>query len=442
MLSPDLGIGSRLLESIEAVLKQGGASVTGNVNDANWLVCRFRDGFVYRTASRLDKVVGNLAWLFHLMTFNAYTRPLSRLLFYPVSRTPIPGFQGMKISLSNYVGEARIYLENLIEAAGAQCTKTLKQENTHLITAHGNSEKCAAAREWGLHVVNHLWLEDSYAAWKLQPVSAPRYNHFPPRTNLGDIAGQKMLDSKVLENIFYSAGDTEDSSPPPVMQEKDQNRTTVNSPADKRPKKESNVPETTVGTPQANRKTSRRLSDSKKVQTPARSRLIPDDKENETPSTGSSRKSKEAATAKLHEYAPDLALYEKERKRVGGVIYGGRRKSDEDRVSVSVTVTENPKKRRSVEAEAESDDEQATEPKRQKKSRPPISMHLMITGYQKWVGKGHEKKEDADKVCQHYAIGKVYANDGQASPSRAWYHGGPGCPSMHPSRCTNDSAYH
>lgn len=390
MLSPDLGIGSHLLESIESVIKQGGGTVTGNINDADWLVCRYRDGFVYRTASRLDKVVGNLAWLFHLMTFSAYTRPLSRLLHYPVSRTPIPGFDGLKISLSNYVGEARIYLENLVTASGAECTKTLKQENTHLITAHGNSEKCTAAREWGLKVVNHLWLEDSYASWKMQPETAPRYTHFPPSTNLGDIAGQKMLDSKVLERIFYSSEDTEPSGPRPAMQDKDQNATSMQPPAGKRGKDEDDVSETTHGTPSA--KVSRQPSEPKKQQTPARSRLIPDGKENDTPSSTSSRKSKEAATARLHEYAPDLALYEKERKRVGGVIYGGRRKSDADRVS------ENPKKRRSVEAEEESEPEQATETKRQKKARPPIAMHLLITGYQQWVGKGNEKKEDADKV--------------------------------------------
>lgn len=396
MLSPDLGIGSHLLESIESVIKQGGGTVTGNINDADWLVCRYRDGFVYRTASRLDKVVGNLAWLFHLMTFNAYTRPLSRLLHYPISRTPIPGFDGLKISLSNYVGEARIYLENLITASGAECTKTLKQENTHLITAHGNSEKCTAAREWGLKVVNHLWLEDSYASWRMQPETAPRYTHFPPRTNLGDIAGQKMLDPRVLERIFYSSEDTEPSSPRPAMQDKDQNTTSMQPPAGKRRKEADAVSETTHGTPSA--KGSRQPSDLKKQQTPARSRLIPDGKENDTPSSTSSRKSKEAATAKLHEYAPDLELYEKERKRVGGVIYGGRRKSDADRVS------EKPKKRRSVEVEEESESEQAAETKRQKKTRPPIAMHLLITGYQKWVGKGNEKKEDADKVWQRYAI--------------------------------------
>ncbi|KAJ5679413.1 hypothetical protein N7462_007657 [Penicillium macrosclerotiorum] len=392
MLSPDLGIGSHLLESIEAVLEQGGATVTSKIEDADWLVCRFREGFVYRTASRLDKVVGNLAWLYHLMTFNSWTRPLSRLLHYPVSRTPIPGFEGLKISLSNYVGEARIYLENLIAAAGAECTKTLKQENTHLITAHGTSEKCSAAREWGLHVVNHLWLEDSYAAWRQKSVSDPRYNHFPPRTNLGDVAGQKMLDRDVLEQNFFSQDDSKSSSPQRAMQTKDQNTTSMQPPARKPRKGSDNADEATHGTPQANNKISDRLSNNKKIQTPVRSRMIPDNKENDTPSSTSSRKSKDAATARLHEIAPDIALYEKEKKRVGGVIYGGRRVSDEDRVTL-----ENPRKRRSAEPQDESDSDQAAETKRQKKSRPPISIRLIITGYQKWVGKGHEKKEDADK---------------------------------------------
>ncbi|EPS33553.1 hypothetical protein PDE_08515 [Penicillium oxalicum 114-2] len=392
MLSPDLAIGSHMLESIETVLKEGGASMTTNVEDADWLICRFREGVVYRAASRLDKTVGNLAWLYHLMTFNSYTRPLSRLLHYPVSRTPIPGFEGLKISLSNYVGEARIYLENLIAAAGAECTKTLKQENTHLITAHGNSEKCSAAREWGLQVVNHLWLEDSYAAWKLQPVSNPRYTHFPLRTNLGDIAGQKMLDRDVLERTFFPAEPVEEREiPQRGARTQDQDSKSMDPPTEKPDKENLHATETSQSTPQIKTKRGRRTSESKQAQTPARSRLVPDDKENVTPSSTNSRKSKEAAAARLHEIAPDIALYEKETKRVGGVIYGGRRKSDEDRITVSA------KKRRSLEPREESESEQASDPKRQKKSRPPISMHLLITGYQKWVGKGNEKKEDADK---------------------------------------------
>jgi hypothetical protein len=49
-----------------------------------------------------------------------------------------------------------------------------------------------------------------------------------------------------------------------------------------------------------------------------------------------------------------------------------------------------------MEAQTESDEEDTAEAKRQKKSKPPISIHLLITGYQRWVG--NMKKEDADKV--------------------------------------------
>ncbi|KAK1149508.1 regulator of Ty1 Transposition [Aspergillus melleus] len=395
MLSTDLGIGPHLIESIGEIIKQGGGFMTSDVSEADLLICRYREGVAYRMASRLGKDVGNLSWLYHLMTYNTWTSPFRRLLHYPVSRTGIPGFKGFKISLSNYVGEARVYLENLIAATGAECTKTLKQDNTHLVTAHGNSEKCSAAREWGLQVVNHLWLEECYAKWKLLPVSDNRYNHFPRRTNLGEVVGQTRLDKQVLETIFYQSEDSTEPSAPRPMQVKDQN-TTATAAAAKQPlsekasEQDSEMSEArSTTTPRALAK-SRKDSDSKKLQTPARMRLTSEGKENETPSSTSSRKSKDAATARLHDYAPDLALYEKEKKRVGGVIYGGRRVTDEDRVLLN-----NGKKRRSLEAEDDHDEDETADAKRQKKAKPPITMHLLITGYQKWVG--NLKKEDADK---------------------------------------------
>lgn len=417
MLSRDLGIGSHLRESIEELITEGGGAMTTDVSEADMLICRYRDGVEYRIASRLNKDVGNLSWLYHLMTYNTWTSPLRRLLHYPVPRTSIPGFKGLKISLSNYVGEARAYLENLIAATGAECTKTLKQENTHLVTAHGNSEKCTAAREWGLQVVNHLWLEESYAKWKLQPVSEPRYTHFPRRTNLGEVVGQTRLDRSVLEILFFppSAPETQpqvSSSPRKAMQSKDQNTApaaaaaaeeaeeteeAATTPAPKKAKKT----DTSASRPDAPKDVTPRTNNAakkdpeasnKRLQTPASIRVASEGKENDTPSSTSSRKSKEAATARLHEYAPDIALYEKEMKRAGGVIYGGRKKADEEKVQANKS-----KKRRSVEAQDESDGEPATDAKRQKKSKPPVAMHLLITGYQKWVG--NLKKEDADKVC-------------------------------------------
>ena len=400
MLSSDLGIGAHLRQTIEDIIKNGGGFITSDVSDVDMFICRYRDGFAYRTASRLKKEVGNLAWLYHLITYNTWTSPLRRMLHYPVSRDGIPGFEHLRISLSNYVGEGRIYLENLIAATGAECTKTLKQDNTHLITAHDNSEKCSAARDWGLHVVNHLWLEESYAKWKLQPVSDRRYTHFPKRTNLGEVVGQTRLDRTVLEKLFFSANDTDQVPPSPrrAMQNKDNNATTAQAPTSMHPppakvQKKASKATAEGSTPTTSK--SRRLSEIERLQTPSH-RLALDGKENDTPSSTSSRKSKDAATSKLHEIAPDIALYEKESKRVGGVIYGGRRVTDEDRVIL------NKKKRRSTEPEDEGEAEDTSDAKRQKKSRPPVAMRLLITKYKKW--EGHMKREDKDKVCLRLSI--------------------------------------
>lgn len=422
MLSSDLGIGSHLLGSIEELIKQGGGKMTADVASADMVICRYREGLVYRVASRVNKEVGNLSWLYHLVTYNTWTSPLRRLLHYPVSRTPIPGFRGLRISLSNYVGEARVYLEHLIAAAGAECTKTLKQDNTHLISAHDTSEKCAAAREWGLHVVNHLWLEESYAKWKLQSVSDPRYTHFPKRTNLGEVVGQTRLDKAVIERVFFPAEETPAlySSPSRTLQTKGQNvsamtapvlavTTTAASARNSNPTKQlseerESKPEansTDISTPKAKSKP-KRPADEKKLLTPAHSRIAAaENKENDTPSTTSSRKSKEAAAARLHEIAPDIALYEKEKRRVGGVIYGGRKRSDENTTKSAIS-----KKRRSTEPQDESEiDEEGngdTDLRRQKRARPSIVMHLLITGYQRWVGK--MKKEDAEKVSLLFCL--------------------------------------
>ncbi|BDD58476.1 hypothetical protein MPDQ_004317 [Monascus purpureus] len=414
MLSTDLGIGSHLLESIQDLVRQGGGSLTTDVSRADMVVCRYREGFTYRMASRLNKDVGNLPWLYHLITYNTWTSPLRRLLHYPVPRNGVPGFKGLRISLSNYVGEARAYLENLIHATGAECTKTLKQDNTHLVTAHDKSEKCAAAKDWGLEVVNHLWLEESYANCKLQPVSDPRYTHFPKRTNLSEVVGQTRLNKSILGSLFFPSEDTPNDqrlsaapSPRRMMQSKDQNATSRSAPALSKSvsmqppaaKKDENSSSITAAaaakdkssssaTPRAAEK-ARNSAESKKLSTPARSRLTADGKENDTPSSTSSRKSKDAAAARLHDLAPDIALYEKEMKRAGGVIYGGRRKSHEEKSAA------NGKKRPSIEPQTISDGEDTTEIKKQKKSKAPVAMRLLITGYQKWIG--NIKKEDADK---------------------------------------------
>ncbi|KAL8766346.1 MAG: hypothetical protein Q9209_006873 [Squamulea sp. 1 TL-2023] len=390
MLCNDLNIGSELRATIEDLVDHSGGTVTSAVQRAGILICHYRESSDYRVASRAQKEVGNLAWLYYLITYNSWISPMKRLLYYPVSKNGLPGFNQFRISLSNYNGEARVYLENLAIAAGGEFTKTMKEDNTHLITAHQYSEKCDAAREWNINMVNHLWLEESYAKWQIQTLSNPRYTYFPPRTNLSDIVGQTPIDKHAVEKYFFTSGTVEESEGGEVrrlnaetLQKHDQDSGPPSSSQDFVPYRIRPVD----GTPTV----SRSKKTSGPLKTPVTTRIVIDGKENETPSTASSRGAKDRAAAKLHDQAADIALYEKERKRVGGVVFGGRRQTSEDAVS------NGSRKRSNSKDEGEAHEVHGRDKKRAKTNKlPPPTMRLLLTGYKAWDKNG--KKEAEDKV--------------------------------------------
>jgi hypothetical protein len=441
MLANDLGIGSHLRGILEGLIVAGGGKLANQPRKTDMYVCKYRDGEDYKTAARSSKEVGNLAWLYFMITSNTWTSPMRRLLHYPISREGLPGFKDLRISLSNYSGEARVYLENLILAAGAECTKTLKQDNTHLITAHVMSEKCAAAKDWGIHLVNHLWLEESYAKWRLQSVTAPRYTHFPSRTNLGEVVGQTKIDRDALERNFFPTDEDvemEDVEQParPVLQNNHNNVPSLVPQSSLIDSAKGGAANGKPGralksngiTPKAG-KDVRKLGDPVKYRTPAHSRFTPADKENETPSTTGSRKSKDIAVATLHNIASDIALYEKERKRVGGVVYGGRRKNDEDRIVHN--------RKRSIDQDSDTDSSDGNEQKRSRKGLPPPAMHLLISGYKKWVD--HPKIEDNDKVSYPALYSENDANSVVEASPEPWHYRYSRAVSSNSPCCASDS---
>ena len=397
MLSAELGLRPHLIGSLEDLIRQGGGSMTGSVHKADIYICRYREGKDYKIASRKGKDVGSLPWLYHVITHNAWTSPMKRVLHYPVARNGLPGFSKLKISLSNYSGEARIYLENLIKATGAEATKTMKQDNTHLITAHDYSEKCQAAREWNIHMVNHLWLEESYAKWQMQSLTNPRYTHFPPRTNLGEVVGQTKIDRDAVERVFFpiedEAADEESDAPeaptPTVALKGQVPESSVPTASKEAPPAATNRNGDTPQPP----KEKRRHSEGANLKTPAPPRFTSEGQNGETPSTTGSRKARDAAAQKLQNMAPDIALYEKERKRVGGVVYGGKRNSDPKEGSKKRALT---KEDESVTDAAE--EHGSKKVKTSKSGKPPIQMHLLVSGYKKWVERPRD--EDRDKVLQ------------------------------------------
>lgn len=404
MISDDLGISNRLRTIIEDLIEAGGGFITNSVHKADIYVCHWREGRDYVFASRANIDVGNLSWLYHLITHNEWTSPLRRLLHYPLPRNGIPGFKDFRITLSNYGGEARIYLENLVLAAGGEFTKSMKQDNTHLITARKNSEKCAAAEEWNIEMVNHLWMEESYAKCAIQKLTDSRYTHFPPRTNLGEIVGQTPFDRQVLEKLYFPRDPTpspDDSQPQrrPVMHEKDRNTSSSRKSFEDIMMGGQDNEDTEEDAPKS-KKARSIVSPVPAVTTPAANRRISVGKENDTPSSTNSRSAKDKALSKLHGLASDIALYEKEKKRKGAV-WGGERAMNK--------LEKQKEKQKSAERSSslavDDEDEYSADernPKRLKMASglPPVEIRLLITGYKAWIANVH--KEEVEKVCSDF----------------------------------------
>lgn len=298
-LSQDLDIGQHLRNSLETLIRSGDGQCTDDVKLATFVVCQYRDGSDFLRAFRDNKEVGNLNWLYYMINHNIWTSPTRRLLHYPFPRNGLAGFKGLRVTISNYTGDARIFLESLIKAAGAEFTKTMTQENTHLITAHTFSEKVKAAKEWNVNMLNHLWLEESYAQGKMLAITNPKYTTFPSRTNLGEVVGQTQINRKAIEALHHNTTKGTTAG----QDETDSNELVGATPL----KYGQNV--------------GRLLS-----KTPAHPQEI---------STPRSRSAKDRALHKLHNMVPDIALFEKESKRVGGVIYGGRKVTDPDRIMLN-----------------------------------------------------------------------------------------------------------
>ena len=435
MLSTDLNIGSRLQQTIEDLITGSGGKIVSRITETDIYVCHYREGQNYTQATQAGIVIGNLVWLSHLITHNTWTSPVRRLLHYPVPRKGVPGFSDLRISLSNYTGEARVYLENLVKSTGAEYTKTMRQDNTHLITAHMMSEKCAAAKEWNINIVNHLWLEESYARCQIQTLTNPRYTHFPRRTNLGEVVGQTQLD---VEAVKRAHGTSNHSAAAAASHT---NGISANGhagslsgavPTHHKSGQTSSkaAPAPTVRPQSVDHDPQKTDKNNKILQTPIPQRFrsgnnhnnTDNGKENETPSTTGSRGAKARALSKLHDLAPDMALYEKEAKRIGGVVYGGRKASDPDRVgSGERKVSGRSSRKRSFDEAGDAssstsgddgdekdgsrddsgmvtdEDEGHRKAKKSKSGgRQQILQRIMLSGDQRWVDK--QRKEADEKV--------------------------------------------
>ncbi|KAF7559957.1 hypothetical protein G7046_g4196 [Stylonectria norvegica] len=405
LLSWDLNVTTRLTKIIREIIIHGGGKMTEDVTECDMFICQYREGPQYVQAAQSCKEVGNLSWLYYLIVHNEWTSPLRRLLHYPVPKQSIEGFKGLRITVSNYGGEARIYLENLIKACGAEFTKTMKADNTHLITARNSSEKCKAAPEWGIAVINHLWIEESYAKCEMRPINIKKYNHFPPRTNLGEIIGQTFFDESRLKELYYPGGE-EALSPRAKRKrrilEAAEDNAYNHGPAEGvvigRTDVEKDLDLMDVDETSERPARKRTAKTATPAATPVRTRHVRTGKENDTPSVVSTggRSAKAKARDLLQTIAPDIALYEKEKKRhgkTGNGPWGGKRAAVQaEKEKNSKVATASPENEKDEDAEARRPS------KKPRPSLPDVEMRIILTGFSRWVSDKHKEDQDRRKL--------------------------------------------
>ena len=81
---------------------------------------------------------------------------------------------------------------------GAEFSKEMKRSDTFVVVACSKTHKTEKAHEWGVEIVNHLWLEDCYTEWRMAPFTNSRYTHSFPSDQL-----QLATCSRGLGNITF-----------------------------------------------------------------------------------------------------------------------------------------------------------------------------------------------------------------------------------------------
>lgn len=425
----DLEISVGMQECLQAMVRLAGGTCANTLDDpsVNIYIGQYRDGEEYLKASRAGTiVVANTLWLFRVLCRDRWTSPLNYIFHYPFVRGGLPGMEKTRISISLYSNANRDFVTDLVLRLGGTFTRNLKSDNTHLVTLRPEGIKVQAAKSWNVLIVNHLWLEESYAAWEMKPVTDERYifgkKVWP--------VGQTKLDERVLETFYGQAeekvemedgmdevnnaaeeeqaiaADSEDditlagahpehepeavdefadrpSSPQPVNIEGDSNNSKKQE--DDTKSNENGAPEQMLAkTPSVEevktpkRTPAKRASVGAEEATPSH----PSPSSSATPTPRSShRKAKDKAAAKLHEDISDLNEFQKRRRTRDIPLLPGESK----RAKIAAVPSHSPPSTAGLQASSPTP-EPTTHTSSNgststaNRSQPPIRMRLLITG--------------------------------------------------------------
>ncbi|KAK6454613.1 regulator of Ty1 transposition [Scheffersomyces xylosifermentans] len=222
-ISSDYNLSERLSNTLDLLIEKNGGKVTKSFSSENVdvYIGKYRNGVAYVESSKSNRIIiGNLHWLYSIIVSNEWVLPVnSNLLHYPSPHIPLDGFKDLRISVTNYSGDARAYLSRLITLLGGTFTKSLTKENHYLIAAKGEGKKYLVAKDkWldengepKIKIVNHLWLEECFSKWKFLDDDQQKYKYLGnQQISMESLIGSTKLDENVLKIWTGKDGEEEE----------------------------------------------------------------------------------------------------------------------------------------------------------------------------------------------------------------------------------------
>ncbi|OAD07331.1 hypothetical protein MUCCIDRAFT_77696 [Mucor lusitanicus CBS 277.49] len=183
------------------------------------VILKYRSSLEYKQAVQDQKCVASCSWLSNTYCRGYLCSPMDTLLDYPIPKVGIAGMEKCVIALTGFKGVNREFLNRLIFACGAYFSAKLAKDTTYLICGGGYGDKYAELHNYPNVIrVNHLWLEDCYAQFRMIDYRSDRRYTYIPQDNalLEGTVGHTQLMPQVIDRF---KDDTYDQEPQTVYQE-------------------------------------------------------------------------------------------------------------------------------------------------------------------------------------------------------------------------------
>eukprot|EP00898_Chlorokybus_atmophyticus_P003401 jgi/Chlat1/4061/Chrsp26S04004 len=120
---------------------------------------------MYEAAIRDGKAVASEVWLADCIRDTQLHDQHAKALYQPVpDELGVPDMDNCVVSITGYKSTVRDDVKDMVHIMRARYTGTLSKENTHLVCFDFSGQKFVRAQEFGVHTVNHQWLED-WSVW-------------------------------------------------------------------------------------------------------------------------------------------------------------------------------------------------------------------------------------------------------------------------------------